>query len=327
MAKRVATWMEPFLKHKKALIIDGGMGTTLAEQGANVASAYWSASMFLDKDSPVKPDLVYNVHMQFLRAGSDVLLANTYKLSKELLDRLPDRAERPDAESVIKKCIALACAARDDYQKTLPASEPRRLVAAAFGPYGTSLPFSGAEYKGNYECSYEELCAFWERRLRTAMASDCDLYGFETIPDLRETQAIVDVLNDVKPNRPCYVSWTCKDAIHIHGGPKLLDCVQIVEDCNFVDTIGVNCVAPQYILPIIQDLQKHSSKAILTYPNSGREWDARKDVRAWTGVKQDFASMTNRWFDAGCVAIGGCCDCNATHIESIFSSLNTRAKL
>lgn len=321
--------MEPFLKSKKALILDGGMGTTLAEQGANVKSAYWSASMFLDADSPVKPKLVYDCHYQFLEAGADVILANTYKLSKELLDRLPDETgARPNAASVIQKCISLACAARDDFQKTLPPHEPRRLVAAAFGPYGTSLPFSGAEYKGNYECSYDELCAFWERRLRVAMDSDMDVFGFETIPDLRETKAIVDVLNSVKPKRPCYVSWVCKDEKHIHGGPLLLDCVQIVENCNYVDTIGVNCTAPQYILPIIKDLQEHSSKAILTYPNSGREWDARQDVRSWTGKKQDFASMTKSWFDAGCVAIGGCCDCNATHINSIrLSMAPAKAKL
>lgn len=277
--------------------------------------------MFIDADSPVKPDLVYKVHRQFLEAGADIILANTYKVSKELFDRLPDDGNRPEARSIIHKTIALALAARDDYQMTLPPSEPRRLVCASFGPYGTSLPFSGAEYVGNYECSYDDLCAHWERRLRTALETDIDLVGFETIPDLRETKAIVDVLGQVKPDRPCFVSWTCKDEKHIHGGPLLLDCVKIVEACPYVDTIGVNCTAPRYILPILQDLAANSNKALITYPNSGREWDARQDVRAWTGKKTDFSTMTKKWNDVGCFTIGGCCDCNASHIAAIKKSL------
>ena len=150
--RRVATWMEPFLRHKKAVILDGGMGTTLGEQGANIGSAFWSASMFFEKDSPVKPDLVYNIHRQFLEAGADIILANTYQLSQELIERIPNKSgEKREASVVIKKCINLACKARDDFQETLPSNEPRRLVSASFGPYGSSIPFSGAEYTGIFQ--------------------------------------------------------------------------------------------------------------------------------------------------------------------------------
>eukprot|EP00494_Astrolonche_serrata_P004230 UN04242 len=83
--------MRPFLKKgRKAIVLDGGMGTTLAEQGADVASVFWSASMFFDpQNSPVKPQLIYDIHKSFLDSGAEVIIANTYKISKELLDRVP----------------------------------------------------------------------------------------------------------------------------------------------------------------------------------------------------------------------------------------------
>jgi len=326
--RRVANWMEPFLRHKKAVILDGGMGTTLGEQGANIGSPFWSASMFFEKDSPVKPDLVYNIHRQFLEAGADVILANTYQLSQELIERIPNKSgEKREASVVIKKCINLACKARDDFQRTLSPKEPRRLVSASFGPYGSSIPFSGAEYTGNYDCTDEELVRFWERRLVVALETECDLIGCETIPDYRETTIIVDVLNRLQPDRPCYISFVCKDAEHVCGGPALSQYVKVVENCAYIDTIGVNCTPPQHILKIIQDLNRLSSKAILTYPNSGREWDAREEVRDWVGEKTDFAGLTNQWSDSGCVAVGGCCDCNASHVRSIRNSLLFKAKL
>jgi len=331
VVRRVSSWMQPFVQNHSAVILDGGMGTTLAEQGANVAasvaSAFWSSEMFFDPESPVSPDLVYKIHYDFLKAGADVIIANTYQVSQELSQRVPTKGHiRRSAHDVIQRTVSLAIKARDDFHKKNPHISPK-LICAAFGPYGASIPFSGAEYVGNYPCSYDDLVQHWKRKITSALTTQCDLLGAETIPDLRETKAIVQALNELEPDRPVWICWTCKDEKHIHGGPLLLDCVNIVENCQFVDTIGVNCTAPDLILPILEDLHLHSSKSLLVYPNSGRVWDAREEVRQWTGKKQAFDHLTTSWINAGAAAIGGCCDCNDVHIRSLAKVLQRKSKL
>ena len=81
--------------------------------------------------------------------------------------------------------------------------EPIDPVAISIGPYGAIL-HDGAEYKGDYDISDEDLCAFHEERLHLLDTADADLFICETVPSGREAGILADLLRGLsKPaSRP-----------------------------------------------------------------------------------------------------------------------------
>src|SRR5690606_21346127 len=71
--------------------------------------------------------------------------------------------------------------------------------------------------------------------------------------------------------------------------------------------VGINCTAPQYILPLLESAAELARKPLLVYPNRGEGWDPVN--RCWLPLDApvDLASLALRWRKAGGRLIGGCC--------------------
>ena len=95
------------------------------------------------------------------------------------------------------------------------ASYPDRriLIAASLGPYGAAL-HNGAEYHGNYTCTFDDLVEFHRQRIDVLAsappAETPDLFAFETIPSLAEAEAIGQALAH-HPELAAWFSFTCRD--------------------------------------------------------------------------------------------------------------------
>jgi S-methylmethionine-dependent homocysteine/selenocysteine methylase len=169
-------------------VLDGGMATELERRGFNLAGPLWSAHVLESS-----PEAIAAVHHDYLEAGADCLLTASYQVSAEgfqQIGRDPQDAANA-ATGALRASVAIAEKARCAYQ----AGSPRRVwIAASLGPYGAML-HNGAEYHGNYACSFDDLVRFHSRRIAVLAETNADFLAFESIPSLEEARAIVDALH------------------------------------------------------------------------------------------------------------------------------------
>ncbi|XP_024962997.1 homocysteine S-methyltransferase 2-like [Cynara cardunculus var. scolymus] len=90
---------------------------------------------------------------------------------------------------------------------------------------------------------------------------------------LPEIQAFAELLEE-GINIPAWFSFNSKDGVNVVSGDSLTECAKIVDSCQKVVAIGINCTPPRFISGLIQTIKKGTAKPILVYPNSGETYDA-----------------------------------------------------
>ena len=175
---------------------------------------------------------------------------------------------------------------------------------------------NGAEYHGNYDCSFEDLVGFHSRRIAVLARTNADFLAFESIPSLEEAKAILAALQPY-PDLAAYLSFTCRDGTHVSHGESLRACAELLDAQPQVIGIGVNCTAPELIGSLIGELAKVTSKPIIVYPNSGEQWDALHHCWQGDGQLQAFGELAVRWRSAGAQWIGGCCRTGPEHVRAV----------
>jgi len=287
-------------------VIDGGLASELESLGASIGGPLWSAHVL--EDEPEKLGAVYRA---FIKAGAQCIATCSYQVSRMGYVEFGLTPERADA--ALLKSVALARAAAAEFP------ERRVLVAGSLGPYGAAL-HNGAEYHGNYKCSFKDLVAFHRERIdvlaRAEGADKPDLLAFETLPSLEEARAIGEALAPW-PELAAWFSFTCRDAGHVAHGEPLRECAAIVAGFPQTVAIGVNCTPPALMPPLIAELRAGSNKPILVYPNSGEGWDAER--RCWIGSTDagEFGARAAEWFAAGAQMVGGCCRTGPEHMRAV----------
>jgi homocysteine S-methyltransferase len=301
-------------------VIDGGLASELEYLGARIDGPLWSAHVLEDE-----PQKVAAVHRAFIEAGSQCIATCSYQVSRMGYAEVGLPPERADA--ALLRSVALA--------RSVAAEFPGRrvLVAGSLGPYGAAL-HNGAEYHGNYDCSYADLVRFHRERIeifaRAAgpLAPDLhftgqrspvggpDLLAFETFPSLEEVRAVGEALAPW-PALRAWFSFSCRDERHVSHGEPLADCARLVAALPQTVAIGVNCVPPRWISSLMTELRAASGKPVVVYPNSGEGWDA--EARCWTGTTDpaDFGVLAAEWFAAGAQMVGGCCRTRPAHIREV----------
>ncbi|XP_047085444.1 homocysteine S-methyltransferase 1 [Lolium rigidum] len=305
-------------------VIDGGFATQLEALGADINDPLWSAACLI-----TKPNLIKEVHLQYLEAGADVIISSSYQAT------IPGFLARglliEEAEGLLRTSVHLALEARDEFWKsTLRKSKPvynRALVAASVGSYGAYLA-DGSEYSGSYgdDITVEKLKDFHRRRLQVLASARPDLIAFEAIPNKMEAQALVELLEDEDIQVPSWICFSSVDGQHLCSGESFEDCLQIINASEKVAIVGVNCTPPQFVEGIIREFKKQTEKPIAVYPNSGEVWDGR--AKRWLPVecfgRKSFDVMARRWQEAGASLIGGCCRTTPSTIRAVSKALKGR---
>lgn len=302
---------QPSLLHNLH-VLDGALATELEQLGASLDGPLWSAHALEDF-----PGKVAAVHRAYIEAGSQCIATCSYQVSRMGYAECGLPPERADA--ALLRSVALA--------RSVAAEFPARrvLVAASLGPFGAAL-HNGAEYTGNYLCSYADLVRFHRERidiLANATGAEApDLLAFETFPSLEEVRAVGEAMASW-PKLQAWFSFSCRDEKHVSHGERVAECAALVAALPQTVAIGVNCVPPSWIPALIAELRAASTKPVLVYPNSGEAWDAA--ARCWTGTSdpQDFGAQAAAWFAAGAQIVGGCCRTRPAHIRAVAQAAQT----
>lgn len=287
-------------------VIDGGIASELEYIGARIDGPLWSAHVLEDE-----PEKIAAVYRAYIEAGAQCIATCSYQVSRKGYAAFGLAPERADA--ALLRSVELA--------RSVTAQFPDRrvLVAASLGPFGAVL-HNGAEYHGNYECTFDDLVTFHRQRIAVLAAAPAaqapDLLAFETLPSLDEARAIGEALAPW-PQIQAWFSFSCKDEAHVSHGEPLAECAAVVAALPQTVAIGVNCIPPRWVPSLIAELRSASSKPIMVYPNSGEGWDA--EGRCWIGSSDptDFGANAARWFDAGAQIVGGCCRTGPAHIRQV----------
>ena len=299
--------IEERLAVQDVIVLDGAFATELEARGFSVNDALWSAKALFER-----PDLVREVHLDYLRAGADVVTSASYQATVEGF--MKRGFSKEEAAALIQKSIQLAQEARDLYLAEREGNGRVPFVAASVGPYGAYLA-DGSEYRGDYGIDEDALVAFHAERLALLAEEKPDLLACETLPCLVEARAIVRALREREIRIPAWFSFSCRDAAHISDGMEIAVCARWLDTVPEAAAIGLNCTAPQYAEELIRAIRSETAKPIVVYPNSGEMYDVHE--RRWYGATADFGTEAQRWRAVGARLIGGCCRTTPREIADI----------
>uniref|UniRef100_A0A182Q3K3 Protein kinase domain-containing protein n=1 Tax=Anopheles farauti TaxID=69004 RepID=A0A182Q3K3_9DIPT len=317
------------LSSRKVIVIDGGFSTQLAE---HVGVQPDKDPLWTSRFNATNPGAVLETHLDYLKAGADCILTNTYQASVEGYMDFLDLNE-DESVKLMKASVELARRARARYlaEKVENKSHKIPWVVGSIGPYGAHL-HDGSEYTGAYADHIPaNRVQKWHRpRINAVVEAGVDALAIETIPCRMEAEALLDLLTAEHPAVRFWISFQCRDGASIaHGEPfgetvcALWNRAKQLGNANLL-AIGVNCVNPQHVLPLL--LSVHEQRAtidgngrgnipLIVYPNSGEQWDAA--AGCWRGAENltPLETYVPQWVEMGVKFVGGCCRTNAGDIK------------
>lgn len=284
-------------------LLDGGMGQELLRRADAEPTPLWSSQVMIDQ-----PDLVREVHADFIAAGADVITINAYSATRCRLG--PTGIER-DYERLQILAATLAVEARGDRDDVL--------IAGCLSPYGWT-------YRPELAPPFDEL---WPQYAETAalQAPYVDLILCETMGSIDEARAAVT--GATATGLPVWVSWTLHDddTARLRSGERLDDAVEAIAELGPA-AIMVNCSVPEAFAAAMPALATGNTR-FGAYANGFShivDGYAPGSVTTVLGHRHDlgpatYADIAMDWVGQGATIIGGCCEIGPEHISELSRRL------
>jgi len=290
---------------RSVILTDGGMGQELLRRSQSPPTPLWSGRVLMDE-----PQLVRDLHVDFIEAGARVITINAYAAT-------PERLAREGAEEMFEplqqRALDLAHAARDSARGD---GEVRiaGCLSPLFGSYHPELTISFEETLGIY------------RRIVAQQADRVDLMLCETMASAEEARAAA--LAASESGKPVWVSWTLAD----HGQPRLRSGETLATAAAALEGIAldarlVNCSRPEAVDAAMADLLALGGR-VGAYANAFPAVDKLKhggtvDVLGHRDdlVPERYADFALGWAEAGAAIVGGCCETGPEHIAALRDRL------
>jgi homocysteine S-methyltransferase len=280
--------LRELLADNRTHVFDGAMGTVLYGKGVFLNVCY-------DELNLRQPDLVRDIHREYVRAGAEILETNTFGANPRKLAQyfLAEETERINREAAL---IARSAAGN------------RASVVGAIGPLGIRVePFG--------ETSLEEARADFARQATGLLEGGVDGFILETFSDVDELRAAFLAVRGLT-DLPIIAQMTIGTDGRTHYGTEPSVFGPLLEQMG-ADVIGVNCsVGPHGVLEAVEQLAAVVTRPISAQPNAGlpREVADRKMYMASPEYMGDYAK---RMVEMGARFVGGCCGTTPEHIKAI----------
>ncbi|MDO9071646.1 MAG: homocysteine S-methyltransferase family protein [Rubrivivax sp.] len=309
---------------QRIAIIDGAMGTMI--QRYKLGEADFRSERFKDHGKDLKgnndllvitrPDVIREIHGQYLAAGADLIETNTFGATSVAQE---DYGLAHIAREMNVAAARIAREAADAYSTP----DKPRFVAGALGPTPRTASISpDVNDAGARNTSFDELRAAYREQAEGLLEGGCDLFLVETIFDTLNAKAAIfaldELMEDSGERLPVVISGTVTDASgRILSGQTVAAFWHSVRHARPL-AIGLNCALGAAVMrPYIEELSKVASDTYIScYPNAGLPNPMSEtgfdETPAVTGsLMEDFAK-------AGFLNIvGGCCGTTPAHIAEI----------
>lgn len=292
-------------------ILDGAMSTGLEKKGLDLNDTLWTAKALAER-----PELVKEVHADYLRAGADINISASYQAS---IPGFEARGyTRSEALGFIAKSVRLLDEARQEWLRSggAQSGRARPIIAGDIGPYGAYLA-DGNEYRGEYRLDEGEYRRFHEARIKTLADAGADMIAIETQPRLDEALTCAAICEEIGIDY--WLSFTFASASRVSGGWEIAELCREIErrELMHLAAVGANCIPPKLTEAIVRGFREQTALPVIVYPNSGKRYDPA--TKTWSGIGlQSFGEMARGWYGAGARIIGGCCTTDENDIREIF---------
>ena len=278
----------------RVLVCDGAMGTMLYAKGIFLNRCF-------DELNLTQPDLVAEVHRDYVRAGADVVETNTFGANRFKLANfgLADQTRELNTQGarIAKQ------AARD-----------AAWVAGAIGPLGVRIEPWGRTSVGEAEDAFREQAA-------ALVEGGVDLFMLETFRDVNELAAAVRAVRSVSALPIVAQMTTDADGSSLDGTPPSTFAPAL--ERAGADVIGVNCsVGPAAMLETVEAIARVSGARLSAQPNAGRPRDV-EGRNLYLCSPEYMATYARRFIAAGARLVGGCCGTTPDHIRQIAQAVRT----
>jgi 5-methyltetrahydrofolate--homocysteine methyltransferase len=309
------------LLDRRIAVLDGAWGTML--QGAGLTPADYRGDLIGDHPKDVtgdpdllnltRPDLILDVHRQYLDAGADITTTNTFTATSI---GQSDYGLQSRVREMNMRGAELARQAADE--------AGGKFVAGSIGPLNVTLSLSPRVDDPAYRAvTFDQVKAAYAEQIEGLAEGGVDLLLVETIFDTLNAKAAIAAARDVAPDLPLWISVTIVDKSgRTLSGQTVEAFWNSIEHANPL-VVGVNCsLGAKEIRPHIAELSRLAGTYTACHPNAGlpNAFGGYDETPAETGW------MLGEFAGSGTVNIvGGCCGTTPAHIARIASAVAERA--
>tara|TARA_A100000171_G_scaffold41889_1_gene42931 strand:- start:272 stop:1426 length:1155 start_codon:yes stop_codon:yes gene_type:complete len=311
----------------KILILDGAMGTmiqkhTLTEddyRGERFAD--WKQDVKGNNDllSLTQPDIIKDIHLQYIAAGADLNGTNTFSATTIAQ---ADYAMEDLAYEINFESAKIARAACDEWEAAHPGDV--RFVNGAIGPTNRTASMSpDVNNPGFRAISFDQLRTAYKEAVNGLLDGGADTLLVETIFDTLNAKAALFAIDEVLEERgedvPIMISGTITDASGRTLSGQTTEAFYNSVRHAKPFSIGLNCaLGAAQLRPYVQELSRIAECRVSVYPNAGLP----NEFGEYDQTDSEMAELVKEWADSGMInLLGGCCGTTPPHIKAIADAV------
>src|SRR5829696_9921140 len=275
-------------------VFDGAVGTRLYDKGIYINRSY-------DELNLTSPDLVREVHDEYIKAGADIIETNSFGATRHKLQPYGLEGKLRDIN------IAAARIARES-------AGDKAYVAGAVGPLGLRIePFGPT--------SFDEAKDLFKEQIEALAEGGVDLFILETFSELSVIEQAIRAVREVTD-----LPIIAQMAIQMDGkttfGTTPESFTARLDELD-VDVIGLNCgMGPNHVLTALDKMRPLTRKRLSAQPNAGLPRDVQ-GRQFYMGSPEYMAEFSRRFVQSGAKFVGGCCGTTPTHIKLIAEAIRS----
>lgn len=312
------------LVQDKILVLDGGMGTSI--QNLALSEEGFRGDRFADWHRPLRgdndllcltqPELIANIHREFLEAGADIIETNTFN-SSPISQR--DYGLEGFAREMNREAAKIARTVVDEFARRTP--DQPRFVAGAIGPTNQTCSLSPRVQDPGYRAvGFDQMRDNYREQILGLLEGGVDLLLIETVFDTLNAKAAIVAIDQVQGEIsravPCIISGTITDGSGRTLSGQTVEAFYIsIRHAPNLLAIGLNCaLGAEQLRPHLQSLSRICSIPVAIYPNAGLP----NEFGEYEQTPEIFALLMEEFMSAGLVNIvGGCCGTTPHHIRAL----------
>lgn len=318
----MSSQIEDILK-ERIMVLDGAMGTMI--QRHTLTEEDFRGERFKDHPHPLKgnndllsltrPDIILDIHRQYLEAGADIIETNTF--SGTTIAQADYHLEHVVYELNFESA-KLAKQAAVEYTHKDP-SKPR-FVAGAIGPTNRTASLSPDVNNPGYRAiTFDQLVVAYKEQAMGLIEGGSDVLLVETVFDTLNAKAAVfaiqELYDELGKVYPIMVSGTITDASGRTLSGQTTEAFMISLSHVPLLSIGLNCALGAHQLrPYLQIMDENTEFFVSAYPNAGLpnafghydQSPAEMAVEIKEYLKEELVNI-----------VGGCCGTTPDHIRAI----------
>ena len=278
--------------NERTLVFDGAMGTTIYSRGVFINTCF-------DELNLSRPDLIKEIHQEYVDAGADVILTNTF-----------------GANSIKLKKYGLGGKCKEINEAGVKlAKEIAGDKVYVLGSVGSRLKLGSimtSENQQEIEDSYHE-------QISALVKAGVDGIMLETYFDLKELLLGAKIAKSY--NIPVIASMTSRKELETPEGLDIAKALQKLDKCSDIDALGLNCtIGPHAMLSAVKKVIDKIHKPLIIRPNAGnpKKLEGRT---IYMNTPEYFTTYCKHYIELGVKGVGGCCGTGHKHIEDMAKAV------